>query len=512
MREYWSRINIGSAFWTAISTRSLFGDAGAKKVASEGNLENIFNDKGVKGVMGKTASSLGSWKSCLYSRRTAAWLDIFGDAKDVILGFATGGISLIVKNVAKSLLLSAAISTTVTTGVKMIINVAVKTFQANVVTAMNTALAADSAIGGGGFFLTTIARAIGHSTTSAANQEEFGRYSREVTDLIAKYDRDNLSPFDTSSPYTFLGSLVNSITTFSVLNAASYTSLTGVLSSVGNVLGQSIASVTPQAFADEGDPVGDCPLVESIGAVADPNNCLPRYAPDMDSLGISYEDATDELSDGMNLTQEGKIAEDSELAEYIVYNTQRDTHPGLADGNIQQELQIADTGNSTINSMIGAVPVIGSAIDIINTDILEENEGKIFGSDYVVDGENWDDHKDEYDSMQAYLELDMLYEELGLIEHSAVAEFLEEYYQKNPLDTSYEGTLARFSGLTKDEVVSTLAFMDYAEFTDNYLPGDRYEFSYNEEKPIIVKGENSPEYILLPEITYSDIRNMYTIG
>ena len=38
---------------------------------------------------------------------------------------------------------------------------------------------------------------------------------------------------------------------------------------------------------------------------------------------------------------------------------------------------------------------------------------------------------------------------IWVIEESSVAAYLEEYYEKHPLDNSYEGILARRSGLTK---------------------------------------------------------------
>ena len=45
---------------------------------------------------------------------------------------------------------------------------------------------------------------------------------------------------------------------------------------------------------------------------------------------------------------------------------------------------------------------------------------------------------------------------MGLIEKSSVTAYLEEYYEKHPLDNSYEGILARRSGLTKDVIQSAI--------------------------------------------------------
>ena len=54
-----------------------------------------------------------------------------------------------------------------------------------------------------------------------------------------------------------------------------------------------------------------------------------------------------------------------------------------------------------------------------------------------------------------------LLENMGLIEKSSVTAYLEEYYEKHPLDNSYEGILARRSGLTKEQVVAYLDKLVY---------------------------------------------------
>lgn len=73
-----------------------------------------------------------------------------------------------------------------------------------------------------------------------------------------------------------------------------------------------------------------------------------------------------------------------------------------------------------------------------------------------------------------------LLENMGLVEKSSVTAYLEEYYEKHPLDNSYEGILARRSGLTKENVV---ALLDYAEdlvFLANYNPANYYPLHTDE--------------------------------
>ena len=57
---------------------------------------------------------------------------------------------------------------------------------------------------------------------------------------------------------------------------------------------------------------------------------------------------------------------------------------------------------------------------------------------------------------------------MGLIEKSSVTAYLEEYYEKHPLDNSYEGVLARRSGLTKENVIALLNYAEDLVFLANY--------------------------------------------
>ena len=61
-----------------------------------------------------------------------------------------------------------------------------------------------------------------------------------------------------------------------------------------------------------------------------------------------------------------------------------------------------------------------------------------------------------------------LLENMGLIEKSSVTAYLEEYYEKHPLDNSYEGVLARRSGLTKENVIVLLNYAENLVFLANY--------------------------------------------
>ena len=81
---------------------------------------------------------------------------------------------------------------------------------------------------------------------------------------------------------------------------------------------------------------------------------------------------------------------------------------------------------------------------------------------------------DEVKTYSRYIEDQRLAESMGLVEKSAVSVFLDEYYEKYPLDNSVEGILARFSGLTKQNVIAIEDTIDFYNFYLAYDPTDYY--------------------------------------
>lgn len=81
---------------------------------------------------------------------------------------------------------------------------------------------------------------------------------------------------------------------------------------------------------------------------------------------------------------------------------------------------------------------------------------------------------------QRFIEDQRLAESTGLIEKSAVAVYLDKYYEEHPKDNSYEGILARRSGLTKDTVIALLDYADQITFLANYDPTNYYPLPADE--------------------------------
>lgn len=86
---------------------------------------------------------------------------------------------------------------------------------------------------------------------------------------------------------------------------------------------------------------------------------------------------------------------------------------------------------------------------------------------------------------------------MGLIEKSSVTAYLDEYYEKHPLDNSYEGILARYTGMSKENVIAVLDAIDAMEFLAEYNPDGYAPYSYiaEENDDIKVTIENNSVFL-----------------
>lgn len=75
---------------------------------------------------------------------------------------------------------------------------------------------------------------------------------------------------------------------------------------------------------------------------------------------------------------------------------------------------------------------------------------------------------------QAYTEMLEWMESAGIIGKSSATVAVNEYYDENPLDNSYEGIIARYSGMSKERVVAVLDLMEYVAFLNDYNPVSLY--------------------------------------
>jgi hypothetical protein len=170
---------------------------------------------------------------CTYTKIAANGIDLVKDIADTVATLGTGGLWYIFKMGIKAVGISSAISALIIAPfIKGVTEWAKGLFKLDVITDMGKAVAGDYTVGGSKKILYTMGQSTGLTNGTEEAVARFEGYKDTVIAQRAKYDRDNLSPFDTSSQYTFLGSILNSLASFSVINSAGSNQLTGIIGGV----------------------------------------------------------------------------------------------------------------------------------------------------------------------------------------------------------------------------------------------------------------------------------------
>lgn len=180
----------------------------------------------------------------------------------------------------------------------------------------------------------------GATAGDAAAVVAYQKVTNDVLALDAAADRMTRSPFDISSPNTFLGSLVRQFS--AILKPASLTSTAASFSKLAN---RSLISIfTGQTYADATETYltnyGSCDTYATIGAVGT-GHCAEIATFDTSTLD-PYHDAgfnqfveqNTTLTDGVRTIKNGSV-----LADFILYNNQRKSPLGTVDGGILHSLK-----------------------------------------------------------------------------------------------------------------------------------------------------------------------------
>lgn len=368
----------------------------------------------------------------------------------------------------------------------------------------------------------------GQSPSSAEAILAYNNANEEVLAEEAKKDRENRSPFDITSKNTFLGSLARK---FMVLNYQS--SLSGVFNTFSNIaknsLPRTLASGENENYLTTFGE--NCPNLEEIGAKGD-IYCNPITTTDLSTVdliakndveylaAITSTDAPTEnltaedktyisiIQPNLETTAEGKerIKNNSELAKYVKYCTERDSPFGVQDANIASDLE------TSLGVVGDNLPFIGDIVDIVNSIEAEGGSGWVNGQLCVNSSKNdrWDTEMKYY---QRYIEDNrILARETG--SEDVVSIFKEEYYKEHPLDNSRAGYLARVSGLSKSDAEETLAYIDYFNFLKNYDPSIAYNFNNNKnnEKIYFNLDNNVSNIYIINESYYYEKRKLEVVA
>ena len=497
----------------------------------------------IKRILGGIGTSMAAFETCAFAKLAASAVGGVMDGIEIAACIAgalgapfTFGASAAVG--CSGLIGDIAIGAAISVGVALLIGGIISTITpvvANMLTRdLITNLGGEdlgnALTSGGNMYLGNTHRSNGGSLASEEKYIEYSAAHQQVVAEDARQERLTKDPFDATSKYTFLGTLLTQMMSFVSAN-----SLTSVITSTSSVMSSSLAAISPAAsaynIADDLVPMNEyeetCPYLASIGAVGDAF-CNPYAITDVSTIQSDPSEVTNILDDNFldETTSDGNVQIDgsSDLAKYILFCDNRNSAFGIADQNIVNQVSDwgqVNTGNSTfnntVNSAIGAVPVVGDLIDVVDNAEALANTGYVGGESCVagndVSGQSapgWDEAK----YYQRFIEDQSLMESMGIIEESAVTAFLEDYYEKNPLDNSYEGILARYSGMDKETVVALLDIIEYGNYIANYNPSERYAFGASAvemEKELRFDNENqianNPVIVLINQTIYADVRN-----
>lgn len=371
----------------------------------------------------------------------------------------------------------------------------------------------------------------GQSPSSQGVATSYNQATSIVLAQDAELDRHNHSPFDTSNQNTFFGSIAYSLLPATTSSQA--TSLANLLRSTSSSLSSLVGGVSA---AGEGTTYmttyGDCPSLESIGAVGD-LYCNPITTTDMSTINIEPDDSTyvQVIEANVECDDEDSctVKEDSNLSKYISYCAERDSPFGIADANILSELNTSSELGDTGSTIIGAIPIIGDILDFIDAGENLANLEWATGAKCVNNSAENPDWDSEYKYYQRYIEDQRILTQLGAYdgETDPVTSYIEKRKAELPYltDNTPAGYLARISGITKDDAENLLALAEYYTFIAEYDAGERLtmtgdsttlqsgatvaaqisteHFRYTSPNPI-----TTPDMpVLAAHVIYNDLRN-----
>ncbi|MBR5027134.1 hypothetical protein IKX64_00875 [Candidatus Saccharibacteria bacterium] len=365
---------------------------------------------------------------------------------------------------------------------------------------------------------------------SPGSRDQYLAFAAKQQEQIAKdaeYERATRSPFDYTSQYTFAGTMLRQLALLNTMSSGPV----NVLSTIGTLTKNSIVAMMPTVAADANEVASNmmtesefeatCPALASIGAYGDAF-CNPYIVSDYSTMETDPEEIKDKVKSDTddNFDSTGAIGKGSKLAHYIDYCSGRSSGFGIVDGNIANQFQVGGTGSTVGDALVGIIPVVGDMLDVMTENKKMANAGWITGETCVATYDNDNGWGTSTKYYQRYLEDERLKESIyGSTENgdtgyvSPVTAYIEQRDAENPVDNSMEGVLARYSGLTKDQVIATLDYIDYSNYIAKYDPSECYPFgedSFILPSDIYFEIQDSGTVFaanFLPEVIFADIRN-----
>lgn len=272
---------------------------------------------------------------------------------------------------------------------------------------------------------------------------------------------------DLASPRSFLAQLLSKLATLS------HPSFPKLFSQFLHLTRHASLSLMPAAFAADTDIVytnisTPCPNLK--GAECDIYG-QPIVAYDFSTINTRPDDPTYQAVIQKNLDANGNIINNSNLARFISFCSNRRSPWGFKDANILNALQ-SDAGVVLEN-----LPVVNNLLDVFHAAEDVKNEPWATGSICLNSKDNpvWEN---EFKYYQLYV-ADSRY--LAGMEDPKVAAnpvlaYEANYKKSHPKDQSIYGQIATISGLTKNQVASLFDFIATAKFQNSYQPAQKLPY------------------------------------
>ena len=301
-------------------------------------------------------------------------------------------------------------------------------------------------------------------------------YQKEVDTALerkAEAERASLSPFDISSPNTFLGSIVHNLATAAIGSYSSKSSsiATGLqatggvaVSAMSDLLGTVKAESWDQKFtAMSPTDNADCATINTL-AVAGDLYCNSHNTVNTDNMKNTLKDWQASAIGGF-IGPDGEILENSDLEKFVIMGMGRESTVGVMNSEVCDAYhEYEDNFFQKFIHHIQDVVGVYNACDGVDEDVAT-------GAKYSFSNQQ-DPNLKLYSGYMLYSEVRSLLKE----EQSSLSIAQERYYSKHPQDNSEAGILARISGMTKQEAEIAIAYASYLNEIASYDASTRYFF------------------------------------
>lgn len=342
-------------------------------------------------------------------------------------------------------------------------------------------------------------------------------YQKEVDEVMARKaeaDRATLSPFDISSPNTFLGGIVHKFATALVgVFGRNSTSMLSTMDATGSVASDAAMDILGTVSAEGSEQKyttlspDNC---ETVGAIAVEGDlyCTSHNTVNTDYMSYTLDDWKD--SDiGSSINGDGKIVEESDLEKFVVMGMDRESTVGTMNAEVCSSWHSYNDGffekaTHFFQQMLGLYQVCNGV-----------EAGIADGSKYSFT--NGQDSK--LGLYSGYMLHNQVYSLLS-DEDSSVAVLRERYYAEHPQDDSEAGMIARISGLTRGEAEIALEYANYLNVIASYDASSRYSFGdvlsvLEIEQPILKSHSNKIAGEILAwqtkETEFNDMRSRQVV-